>query len=406
MSINSFSPVPVPLGDGTGAPVSIVGQGLKTFVIGGVFDATVIIEIGILGQFAPIFILDKPSQFRDVAVVAEEIRVKVVNHRSGQAIVFVGGNPAVNQFGAMDVPVGNGIGVPLDTSIFGVDKTILVGAVFEADLAFEVSEDIGGPWAVVGKIDKSENFISLPVVSRFIRVVVTNFRFGLAIVNVGAADMGGVDTDRLVGVTVNDTTPDFLAAKTVAGAGIGLAIVNPGANEQLQITNTTPDELVGVTANDLNPNFLAAKAVAGPGIIATILNPAANEGLQFSTIFGRDYQTAANAARLTTAGAMFVTHSTLITPALTGTYRIYARALVDSAANMQCQLENLTDGGQIGGRSEYSPLLSSDRILWSTEDLIVFAGVSKTFAVQFRDDPPPGATAGMSFSFIEFFRVA
>ena len=47
MGLNVYTSVPVPAGDGVGAAVSVVGQGLKTFVVGGIFDATVVIEGGI-----------------------------------------------------------------------------------------------------------------------------------------------------------------------------------------------------------------------------------------------------------------------------------------------------------------------------------------------------------------------
>lgn len=46
---------------------------------------------------------------------------------------------------------------------------------------------------------------------------------------------GGGDTVKVSGV---DTTADYLSAKLVAGAGISLAVVNPGANEDVQITAT------------------------------------------------------------------------------------------------------------------------------------------------------------------------
>lgn len=44
--------------------------------------------------------------------------------------------------------------------------------------------------------------------------------------------------DKKVMVTANDTTPDYLAGKIVAGQEISIQVQNPGGNEQLLISNT------------------------------------------------------------------------------------------------------------------------------------------------------------------------
>lgn len=44
--------------------------------------------------------------------------------------------------------------------------------------------------------------------------------------------------DKLVAVTSADTTPGYLASKIQAGANITLSVINPGANEKLQITSS------------------------------------------------------------------------------------------------------------------------------------------------------------------------
>lgn len=43
-------------------------------------------------------------------------------------------------------------------------------------------------------------------------------------------------SDHKVKVDVADTTPGFLDDKLVAGAGVTLTILNPGADEQIQVT--------------------------------------------------------------------------------------------------------------------------------------------------------------------------
>jgi len=46
----------------------------------------------------------------------------------------------------------------------------------------------------------------------------------------------GAAVDELVKVGATDTTADYLASKVAAGAGIALATLNPGANEQLEVS--------------------------------------------------------------------------------------------------------------------------------------------------------------------------
>lgn len=113
----------------------------------------------------------------------------------------------------------------------------------------------------------------------------------------GGGGIAPVD-DHKVDVTVSDTTPNYLASKLVAGAGIALAVLNPGANETLQVTNTiaADDHKVAVSVADTTPGFLSSKVVAGAGIALTILNPGANETLSASI-------SGANLTNLTQFGA-------------------------------------------------------------------------------------------------------
>ena len=95
---------------------------------------------------------------------------------------------------------------------------------------------------------------------------------------------GGPGTDELVKITAADTTPDYLNPKIAAGAGMAKAVLNPGANEQLQLSCTVvnTDKLVEVTAADTTPGNLNAKIAAGAGIALAVLNPGGNEQLQIS----------------------------------------------------------------------------------------------------------------------------
>jgi len=49
------------------------------------------------------------------------------------------------------------------------------------------------------------------------------------------------DTDKLVAVSANDTTPNYLLSKFTAGANISLTETNNGGNETITITNTGED---------------------------------------------------------------------------------------------------------------------------------------------------------------------
>ena len=94
MATNAFIAVPVPAGNGVGAPVSVSGLGLKTFIIGGnLSTATVQIEGGILGRFAPLFRVDQPNNFRNVRFPLDQVRVRLSGLAPGAPtpVVFVGG---------------------------------------------------------------------------------------------------------------------------------------------------------------------------------------------------------------------------------------------------------------------------------------------------------------------------
>lgn len=75
---------------------------------------------------------------------------------------------------------------------------------------------------------------------------------------------GGVGGNDKVKVDAADTTENFLFPKLAAGAGIALAILNPGANESIQVTATG-----GVSAtSDRSNKHMAASATAADGDLA------------------------------------------------------------------------------------------------------------------------------------------
>lgn len=90
---------------------------------------------------------------------------------------------------------------------------------------------------------------------------------------------------RTVVVSDDDSTPADLESKIVAGTAITLVTLNPGANEQLQISASGAaftDELVKISATDTTEGLLAAKIAAGTGIALSTINSPGNEQLQIS----------------------------------------------------------------------------------------------------------------------------
>lgn len=136
--------------------------------------------------------------------------------------------------------------------------------------------------------------------------------------------------------------------------------------------------------------------------------------------FGDDYLSVDSPALFTTAGGgvaptPFVTKpgALLVTPVLTGRYRIAWHALVGSsstATNVQGRLFNVTDAVIVGGRQQFEPEASGG-VLPDVEDFngykeVVFAGASKTFAVQVSKAAGSNpSSVSMSNALIELWRI-
>ena len=108
-------------------------------------------------------------------------------------------------------------------------------------------------------------------------------KYGRAVYPV-ARHSAPVSPDEKVKATAADTTPNFLSPKLAAGPGITLAVLNPGGNEQVEITATavSEDHKVSVTAADTTPGFLDAKIAAGANVVKMVLNPGGNEQVELS----------------------------------------------------------------------------------------------------------------------------
>lgn len=91
---------------------------------------------------------------------------------------------------------------------------------------------------------------------------------------------GAAITSGKVLISSDDTTLDYAETKIVAGTGITLSTLNPGANETLQIAASSAalnNYKVKVSAADTTDDYLYPSLVAGNGITLAIASPAADE---------------------------------------------------------------------------------------------------------------------------------
>jgi len=92
----------------------------------------------------------------------------------------------------------------------------------------------------------------------------------------GGFSSGTGAADEKVKITAADTTPNFLDSKlSVTGGNISKAVINPGANEGLQLNSL--DEKIKASAADTTPNDLNNKLTVSGELAKTIVNPGADE---------------------------------------------------------------------------------------------------------------------------------
>jgi hypothetical protein len=185
---NFFAALPVPAGNGAGAPVDVSAAGsLKALVIAGAFDAALNVEVsedGVTYETAATYtgpttaLLDMAAQF---------MRVVISGYVSGTPVVAVGAIGTGGAFAALAVPAGNGVGAPTNVSAMGIPKTLVVGGPFEATVTIEISEDGVTFGAIPGVPSFSvPDLVTTPVIAAFMRVRVSGYVSGTPVVAVGA----------------------------------------------------------------------------------------------------------------------------------------------------------------------------------------------------------------------------
>ena len=124
-------------------------------------------------------------------------------------------------------------------------------------------------------------------------------------------------------------------------------------------------------------------------------------------VFGADYQSIISSGRSTTTSSTFQSKVSLVTPALTGTYRVGWTAIVDcssASTSNEYRLYNTTDTALIGGLivMEFKDPSNRDCVGGFAE--VVFTGSSKTFQIQHRVQS--ANTSGIQEARIELWRVS
>jgi hypothetical protein len=199
------------------------------------------------------------------------------------------------------------------------------------------------------------------------------------------------------------------AAQHKFGGGDQVATPAPGAN------------LIPMSAGTgkLTSGWIPLATEAAVGGLEVATQPETNTGVNDDRIvtplklanwtglpFGQGYQSAVSAARSTTTSTSFQTKAQLVTPTLTGTFRVAWMAVVDNSAlinAVEAQLYNVTDAAIVAGLAIHEPQDVNNRIHVGGFAEVVFSGAAKTFEIQYR---ATGATAGIAEARIEIWRVS
>lgn len=124
-------------------------------------------------------------------------------------------------------------------------------------------------------------------------------------------------------------------------------------------------------------------------------------------VFGTDYQSVESLGESSTSADVFQDKVEMVTPALIGTYRVgcsmrtWHSNVADSAVS---RLYNATDDDVLCGEWDEEAENSTNRRPNGGFANVVFAGASKTFKIQYKQDR--GGTAYINQARIELWRVA
>ena len=194
--------------------------------------------------------------------------------------------------------------------------------------------------------------------------------------------MSGSDKTKLDGVTAGAAVASVSGTAPIASTG--------GTTPAISISPAS-----GVAAGSMS----AADKTKLDGIVAG------------AGVFGANYQSMTEIGRTTINGdTNWHTKGTqLVTPALTGTYRVGWRMTVDlSVTNQQIlgRLYNVTDAAVVGVEQVIRPdVATTARMPMSGFAEVAFTGASKTFRIE-ASLSNGGNTGGLADAHIEFWRVS
>lgn len=198
------------------------------------------------------------------------------------------------------------------------------------------------------------------------------------------------------------------AGYTTATGGVGLTLSSIGGNgaagpqgpagagSTVNVEDSgTP--LAGTPHSSLNfSGFTVADAGGGVADITAV-----------PPVFGSDYQRAESLARSTTTSTTFQDKLTVVTPTLTGTYRIAWMAVVDQINiqdSVEARLYEGTAGAVIGATQRLEPKDPDNREYVGGIALEVYSSESREYVIQYRQQD--GSTAGIQNAVFEMWRTS
>ena len=186
---NVFLSLDVPAGVGVGAASDCLGlASRKTIEVGGgsFFIASLTVEASHDGvNWTSIATFSGPNSPKVVDVAARYLRVRITTYASGSPDVIVSAQAASVEAFAMAVPAGNGAGVAIDATQYGVPRTFYVSGTFTGSVTIEGSNDNdGSSWSPCATIRAGEHAtIQQPLrYHRVVRANVNGFTPGLPVV--------------------------------------------------------------------------------------------------------------------------------------------------------------------------------------------------------------------------------
>lgn len=121
-----------------------------------------------------------------------------------------------------------------------------------------------------------------------------------------AGASGGTSADVYVKVRATDTTTNYLFSKVTAGAGITLTVINPGGNEQIQISSAAS---TNYWARNSGGSPYIYPATAGDDVCPNTSNSyLGQQGIEWSRVYGQSFRTHNSAMYLETIYSGTSTH--------------------------------------------------------------------------------------------------